>query len=73
MDYLSGTEISVTFAGTTVHIVGLGFDADNAALAEGLAASAAGATAAPADGKIRNARRHPRCLRRALQYVSNPR
>jgi len=37
LPYLTGTEISVTFADVTVHIVGLGFDADNAALAEGLA------------------------------------
>lgn len=36
MAYLTGTEISVTFAGETVHIVGLGFDADDAALAQGL-------------------------------------
>jgi predicted metal-dependent phosphoesterase TrpH len=36
MRYLTGTEISVTFAGHTVHIVGLGFDADNEALADGL-------------------------------------
>jgi 3',5'-nucleoside bisphosphate phosphatase len=36
MGYLTGTEISVTFANQTVHIVGLGFDADNSALAEGL-------------------------------------
>ena len=35
--WLSGCEISVTFAGVTVHIVGLGFDADDAALREGLA------------------------------------
>ena len=34
MGYLTGTEISVTFAGKTVHIVGLGFDPDDAALAE---------------------------------------
>ena len=40
--YLTGTEISVTFAGNTVHIVGLGFDPDNAALAQGLAATRAG-------------------------------
>ena len=33
MAYLTGTEISVTFAGITVHIVGLGFDADDARLA----------------------------------------
>jgi len=42
MDYLTGTEISVSFAGQTVHIVGLGFDPDNAALAEGLAKTRAG-------------------------------
>ena len=34
--YLTGTEISVSFAGKTVHIVGLGFDADNATLRQGL-------------------------------------
>ena len=34
--YLTGAEISVTFAGETVHIVGLGFDADNAELKQGL-------------------------------------
>ena len=37
MQYLSGTEISVSFAGETVHILGLGFDADDAALRAGLA------------------------------------
>ena len=42
MAYLTGTEISVTFAGNTVHIVGLGFDPDNAALAQGLAATRGG-------------------------------
>lgn len=36
MGYLTGTEISVTFAHQTVHIVGLGFDAHNTALADGL-------------------------------------
>ena len=36
MAYLTGTEISVTFAGETVHIVGLGFDVDDAALRQGL-------------------------------------
>ncbi len=34
--YLTGTEISVTFANETVHIVGLGFDPDDAAITEGL-------------------------------------
>ena len=36
MAYLTGTEISVTFAGQTVHIVGLGFDHRNTALINGL-------------------------------------
>lgn len=36
MRYLTGTEISVTFANETVHIVGLGFDPDDAAMAKGL-------------------------------------
>ena len=36
LDYLTGVEISVTFANTTVHIVGLGFDFDDAPLAYGL-------------------------------------
>jgi len=36
MKYLTGTEISVTFADLTVHIVGLGFDPDHPALAQGL-------------------------------------
>ena len=34
--FLTGAEISVTFAGETVHIVGLGFDADDAAMMQGL-------------------------------------
>lgn len=42
MAYLSGTEISVSFAGETVHIVGLGFDPDDAALVQGLAATRGG-------------------------------
>jgi hypothetical protein len=36
MRYLTGTEISVTFAGETVHIVGLGFDADDPEMKRGL-------------------------------------
>ena len=36
MRYLTGTEISVTFAGQTVHIVGLGFDHQDSTLTEGL-------------------------------------
>ena len=36
MHYISGVEISVTFIGHTVHIVGLGIDANNATLVQGL-------------------------------------
>ncbi len=42
LPYLTGTEISVTFADVTVHIVGLGFDPDNEALVAGLAATRGG-------------------------------
>ena len=36
MKYLTGTEISVTFIGATVHIVGLGFNPDDARMLAGL-------------------------------------
>jgi predicted metal-dependent phosphoesterase TrpH len=36
MKYLTGVEISITFAGKTVHIVGLGLDHTNQALVQGL-------------------------------------
>ncbi|AOS78049.1 MULTISPECIES: 3',5'-nucleoside bisphosphate phosphatase [Hydrogenophaga] len=42
LPYLTGVEISVTFAGTTVHIVGLGMDPDDKALLEGLRATRGG-------------------------------
>jgi predicted metal-dependent phosphoesterase TrpH len=42
LDYLSGCEISVSFAGITVHIVGLGFDAHDDRLRKGLAATRGG-------------------------------
>jgi hypothetical protein len=42
MYYLTGTEISVTFIGKTVHIVGLGFDADAPAIRDGLARTRGG-------------------------------
>jgi len=37
LDYLSGVEISVSYAGQTIHVVGLGIDPDDAALRNGLA------------------------------------
>jgi 3',5'-nucleoside bisphosphate phosphatase len=73
MSYLTGSEISVTFANITVHIVGLGFDPDDAALKAGLAATrggreqraremAAGLAGAGIHGAYDG----------ALQYVGNP-
>jgi 3',5'-nucleoside bisphosphate phosphatase len=73
MDYLTGTEISVTFAGETVHILGFGFDADDATLRTGLAGvrggrreralqMAAGLAAAGIGGAFEGAAR----------YVGNP-
>ncbi|WP_395386503.1 3',5'-nucleoside bisphosphate phosphatase [Paucibacter sp. JuS9] len=42
LPYLTGTEISVTFANKVVHIVGLGFDHTNEALKAGLKATRGG-------------------------------
>ncbi len=42
MGYLTGTEVSVSFAGETVHIVGLGFDPEDDELRAGLAATRSG-------------------------------
>jgi predicted metal-dependent phosphoesterase TrpH len=42
MAYLTGVEISVTFANETVHIVGLGFDATNPLIMNGLAKTRGG-------------------------------
>ena len=39
MEYLSGVEISISWMGQTVHIVGLGIDASNPILQEGLRAT----------------------------------
>ena len=36
LDYLTGVEISVTWMGQTIHIVGLGIDADHLGILEGL-------------------------------------
>ena len=73
LPYLSGTEISVSFAGSTVHIVGLGIDPDDEVLVAGLAATrlgrvqrardmAAGLAAVGIEGSFEG----------ALRYVSNP-
>jgi hypothetical protein len=73
MDFLTGTEISVSFAGETVHIVGLGFDTDDAALQAGLAATRGGRRAraqAMADSLARAG--VGGAFEGALRYVGNP-
>lgn len=71
--YLTGTEISVSFIGITVHIVGLGFDADDAALARGLAATRGGRRerALEMAASLAQAGIHG-SFEGALKYVGNP-
>jgi len=73
LPYLCGVEISVTFAGMTVHIVGLGIDPDDAQLVAGLAHTRG--------GRERRAREMAEQLAAvgirgaydgALKYVGNP-
>ena len=73
MAYLTGTEISVSFAGTTVHIVGLGFDPDDAQLAQGLAATRGGrgGRARAMAAQLAQAGIHG-AYEGALQFVGNP-
>ena len=73
MDYLTGTEISVSFAGQTVHIVGLGFDADDQQLAQGLCDTRAGRRARAlqmAEGLAKVG--ITGAFEGALKYVGNP-
>lgn len=73
MAYLTGTEISVTFADTTVHIVGLGFDPDNAQLAQGLAATRGGRGERAKDMAEQLAQIGIKgAYEGALQFVGNP-
>ena len=73
MDYLTGVEISVTFADTTVHIVGLGFDPDDGRLAQGLAATRGGRGARAKDMAEQLAQAGiPGAYEGALQFVGNP-
>jgi predicted metal-dependent phosphoesterase TrpH len=73
MAYLTGTEISITFAGLTVHIVGLGFDPDDAALAAGLHATRGGREARARDMAEGLAKVGiSGAFEGALKYVGNP-
>ncbi|GIX23485.1 MULTISPECIES: 3',5'-nucleoside bisphosphate phosphatase [Caldimonas] len=73
LPYLTGTEISVTFAGETVHIVGLGFDPDDPGLVAGLARTRSGRQTRAlemAEGLARAG--IPGAYEGALKYVGNP-
>ena len=73
MAWLSGCEISVTFAGETVHILGLGFDTDDVALREGLAATRGGRAALAQRMAAELARVGiGGAYEGALRYVGNP-
>ncbi len=73
MRYVTGVEISVTFLGKTVHIVGLGMDTDNADLCEGLERTRGGRRLRAqdmADGLAKVGIKG--AFEGALRYVGNP-
>jgi 3',5'-nucleoside bisphosphate phosphatase len=73
LNYLTGAEISVTFAGETVHIVGLGFDAQDERLVAGLHQTRSGRELRAremADGLARVGIKG--AFEGALQFVGNP-
>ena len=73
MRYVTGVEISVTFLGKTVHIVGLGMDTNNADLCEGLERTRGGRRLRAqdmADGLAKVGIKG--AFEGALQYVGNP-
>jgi predicted metal-dependent phosphoesterase TrpH len=73
MKYLTGTEISVSFAGRTVHVVGLGFDPDDAEMQRGLVAVRGGRDARAremAEGLARLGIKG--AYEGALKYAGNP-
>ncbi|MEO7129580.1 MAG: 3',5'-nucleoside bisphosphate phosphatase [Rhodoferax sp.] len=73
MKYLTGTEISVTFADETVHIVGLGFDAGDPRMTQGLQRTRGGRgqrAMEMSDGLARVG--IPGAYEGALKFVGNP-
>ena len=71
--YLCGVEISVTFIGKTVHIVGLGVDPQHAGLVEGLARTRGGRGQRARDMSASLAKIGiPGAYEGALKYVGNP-
>lgn len=73
LPFVAGVEISVTWAGRTVHVVGLGIDPDNEALRNGLAAVRSGRRQRAGEMAERLARAGiGGAFEGALKYVSNP-
>ncbi|SAL37508.1 PHP-like metal-dependent phosphoesterase [Caballeronia humi] len=73
MQYLSGVEISVTWAGRTVHVVGLNVDPENQELLDGLAATRDGRAArGEAIGEALAKAGIPNAYEGALRYVADP-
>jgi predicted metal-dependent phosphoesterase TrpH len=73
MKYLTGVEISVTFADETVHVVGLGFDEQDTQLREGLAATRGGRDARAREIAAGLAKAGiPGAYEGALKYARNP-
>jgi 3',5'-nucleoside bisphosphate phosphatase len=73
MGFTTGVEISVSFAGVTVHIVGLGFDHNHPDLVAGLAATRGGRAQRARDMAAELAKVGIKdAYEGALQYVGNP-
>ncbi len=73
LPYVTGTEISVTFANVTVHIVGLGFDPTNAQLDQGLRNTRGGREQRARQMSAELARVGiPGAYEGAIKYVDNP-
>ena len=72
--FVAGVEVSVTWAGKTVHIVGLNVDETNAALVDGLAKTRSGRERRAQDMSDDLARRAgiSGAYQGALKYVGNP-
>jgi len=73
MRFVPGVEVSVTWAGETVHVVGLQIDEDAPELAQGLAATRAGRDARGREIARQLAKAGiPGAYEGALKYVGNP-
>jgi len=73
MQYVTGVEISVTWGGETVHIVGLKFDETSPALVQGLAATRSGREQRGREiARQLAAAGIPDAFEGALKYVGNP-